>query len=166
MIFHCSSKENRDLMSLFAITLGLSNVAVSRLTRLWEKLPSKMRRQYAEFEALLDPSRNHRAYRMLVSKMGAPTVPFVPLLLKDLTFTHEGNKTYFAGLVNFEKMHMIANVLRSFRRCKPKYSDSMFERKKIFETKNLIRNFKIIDNQRRLMELSYAIEPSRRKPYQ
>ncbi|MFH4980464.1 hypothetical protein AB6A40_007173 [Gnathostoma spinigerum] len=98
------SKENRDLMSLFAITLGLSNVAVSRLTRLWEKLPSKMRRQYAEFEALLDPSRNHRAYRMLVSKMGAPTVPFVPLLLKDLTFTHEGNKTYFAGLVNFEKM--------------------------------------------------------------
>lgn len=63
-----------------------------------------MRRQYAEFEALLDPSRNHRAYRMLVAKMTSPTVPFVPLLLKDLTFTHEGNKTYFAGLVNFEKM--------------------------------------------------------------
>lgn len=24
--------------------------------------------------------------------------------LSDLTFTHEGNKTYFDGLVNFEKM--------------------------------------------------------------
>uniref|UniRef100_A0A914RR01 Ras-GEF domain-containing protein n=1 Tax=Parascaris equorum TaxID=6256 RepID=A0A914RR01_PAREQ len=70
----------------------------------FQKLPSKTRRQYAEFEALLDPSRNHRAYRMLVAKMTSPTVPFVPLLLKDLTFTHEGNKTYFAGLVNFEKM--------------------------------------------------------------
>lgn len=63
-----------------------------------------MRRQYAEFEGLLDPSRNHRAYRMLVRKMNTPIVPFVPLLLKDLTFTHEGNKTYFGGLVNFEKM--------------------------------------------------------------
>lgn len=33
----CSSaKENRDLMSLFAITLGLSNIAVSRLAHLWD----------------------------------------------------------------------------------------------------------------------------------
>uniref|UniRef100_A0A0N5AW49 Rap guanine nucleotide exchange factor 4-like n=1 Tax=Syphacia muris TaxID=451379 RepID=A0A0N5AW49_9BILA len=98
------AKENRDLMSLFAITLGLSNIAVSRLTQLWNKLPAKPRRQYAEFEALLDPSRNHRAYRMLVAKMIPPTIPFVPLILKDLTFIHEGNKTFFGDLVNFEKM--------------------------------------------------------------
>lgn len=62
-------------MSLFAITLGLSNVSVSRLTSLWDKLPSKLRRQYAELEALLDPSRNHRAYRMLLSKMHPPVIP-------------------------------------------------------------------------------------------
>ena len=24
--------------------------------------------------------------------------------ISDMTFTHEGNKTYFDGLVNFEKM--------------------------------------------------------------
>lgn len=33
------AKENRDLMSLFAITLGLSNIAVSRLAHLWDRLP-------------------------------------------------------------------------------------------------------------------------------
>ena len=27
-----------------------------------------------------------------------------------MTFTHEGNKTYLDGLVNFEKMHMLAPV--------------------------------------------------------
>ncbi|VDO32959.1 unnamed protein product [Onchocerca flexuosa] len=154
------AKENKDLLSLFAIILGLSNVAVSRITHLWDKLPSKMKQQYAEFEELLDPCRNHRAYRMLTANLSAPTVPFVPLLLKDLTFTHEGNKTYFAGLINFEKMHMIANVLRSFRQCK--YPAVAFERK-VFKSKNLVRNFKVIDNQRRLMELSYQIEPSKRK---
>ncbi|TKR65289.1 hypothetical protein L596_025713 [Steinernema carpocapsae] len=156
------AKENKDLMTLFAITLGLSNIAVSRLNHLWDKLGSKMRRQYAEFEALLDPSRNHRAYRMLVSKMSPPVIPFVPLLLKDLTFTHEGNKTYFTGLVNFEKMHMIANILRNFRNCKAKTIDNTIHPKKVYDTQNLIKNFRVIDNQRRLMDLSYMIEPNRR----
>uniref|UniRef100_A0A158P826 Cyclic nucleotide-binding domain-containing protein n=1 Tax=Angiostrongylus cantonensis TaxID=6313 RepID=A0A158P826_ANGCA len=59
------AKENRDLMTLFAITLGLSNIAVSRLTHLWNRLPAKLRRQFAEFESLLDPSRNHRPYLSL-----------------------------------------------------------------------------------------------------
>lgn len=36
--------------------------------------------------------------------MAPPLIPFIPLILKDLTFIHEGNKTYFNGLVNFEKM--------------------------------------------------------------
>ncbi|VDN19024.1 unnamed protein product [Gongylonema pulchrum] len=94
--------------------------------RSFQKLPSKMKQQYAEFEALLDPSRNHRAYRMLTANMNAPTVPFVPLLLKDLTFTHEGNKTYFAGLINFEKMvnSNFVHLLSAFHRkgcCIPRY---------------------------------------------
>uniref|UniRef100_A0A0N4YP66 Rap guanine nucleotide exchange factor 1 (inferred by orthology to a C. elegans protein) n=1 Tax=Nippostrongylus brasiliensis TaxID=27835 RepID=A0A0N4YP66_NIPBR len=157
------AKENRDLMTLFAITLGLSNIAVSRLTHLWERLPAKLRRQFAEFESLLDPSRNHRPYRALVAKMAPPLIPFVPLLLKDLTFIHEGNKTYYNGLVNFEKMHMIANILRMFRQCKSRFSVPQMETKKIFETQNFIRNFRVVDNQRRLMELSYQIEPRRRR---
>ncbi|CAD5215844.1 unnamed protein product [Bursaphelenchus okinawaensis] len=131
------AKTNKDLMSLFAITLGLSNIAVSRLVQLWDKLPSKLRRQYAEFEALLDPSRNHRAYRLLVAKMEPPVIPFVPLLLKDLTFMHEGNKTYFGALVNFEKMHMIANVLRNFKGCKSRGPIVAESQKKVIN--NLIR---------------------------
>ncbi|KAI6177154.1 Rap guanine nucleotide exchange factor 1 [Aphelenchoides bicaudatus] len=175
------SKEHRDLMSLFAITLGLSNVSVSRLTNLWDKLPSKLRRQFSEFESLLDPSRNHRAYRMLVSKMHPPIIPFVPLLLKDLTFIHEGNKTYFANMVNFEKMHMIANVLRSFRNCKAKYPTVGTARRGArplhqpskstaslpgsiqSETHPLIKNFAVIDNQAQLMQISYKIEPSNKQ---
>jgi len=32
----------------------------------------------------------------------------------DMTFTHEGNKTYFDGLVNFEKMvSVIVTVARA-----------------------------------------------------
>ncbi|KAK6012929.1 hypothetical protein OSTOST_21891, partial [Ostertagia ostertagi] len=84
-------------------------------TQLFERLPAKLRRQFAEFESLLDPSRNHRPYRALVAKMSSPLIPI-------LTFIHEGNKTYYNGLVNFEKMHMIATILRTFRQCKSRYA--------------------------------------------
>uniref|UniRef100_A0A8C3Q0B6 Rap guanine nucleotide exchange factor 4 n=1 Tax=Chrysolophus pictus TaxID=9089 RepID=A0A8C3Q0B6_CHRPC len=67
---HC--KEYKNLNSFFAIIMGLSNVAVSRLTLTWEVSPS-----YSP-----DPSRNHRAYRLTVAKLDPPIIPFMPLLIK------------------------------------------------------------------------------------
>lgn len=100
-----SCKELQNLNAFFAIIMGLSNMAVARLTQTWEKLPSKLKRTFSQFESLIDPSRNHRRYRIFISKMEPPIIPFMPLLLKDMTFAHEGNKTYLEnGLINFEKM--------------------------------------------------------------
>ncbi|GMT17708.1 hypothetical protein PFISCL1PPCAC_9005, partial [Pristionchus fissidentatus] len=158
------SKQQGDLLSLFAIVLGLSNVSVSRLSLTWEKLPSRVKRLFAELESLLDPTRNHRAYRALVAKMQPPFVPFIPLLLKDLTFIHEGNKTFFNGLVNFEKMHMIANVIRTFKECKASSSVSgILHRDEKPDSQLLVRNLRVIDDQRRLLDLSYQIEPKMSK---
>lgn len=98
--------------------MGLSNMAVTRLQQTWEKIPSKFRKIFQEFEALIDPSRNHRAYRVFVGKLQPPLIPFMPLLLKDMTFAHEGNKTSLDGLVNFEKMHMMAQTMRTIRFCR------------------------------------------------
>lgn len=58
-----SCKEYQNLNAFFAIVMGMSNSAVSRLSQTWDKLPSKFRKLFTEFEALIDPSRNHRAYR-------------------------------------------------------------------------------------------------------
>lgn len=93
-------------------------MAVSRLQQTWDKIPSKFRKLFQEFEALIDPSRNHRAYRVFVGKLQPPVIPFMPLLLKDMTFAHEGNKTSLDGLVNFEKMHMMAQTMRTIRFCR------------------------------------------------
>lgn len=79
---------------------------------------------------LQDPSLNHKAYREAFKRMKPPKIPFMPLLLKgngahlfvaciseikpqfpflksppaDITFIHEGNKTFHDNLVNFEKL--------------------------------------------------------------
>ncbi|KAL7386963.1 hypothetical protein ABVT39_016235 [Epinephelus coioides] len=128
---HC--REFKNLNSFFAIIMGMSNPAVSRLSQTWEKLPTKFKKFYAEFESMMDPSRNHRSYRLTVTKLEPPIIPFMPLLLKDMTFTHEGNKTFIDSMVNFEKMRIIANTIRQVRHCRSQpftlsrfFSDNLF----------------------------------------
>ncbi|XP_016423447.1 rap guanine nucleotide exchange factor 4-like isoform X2 [Sinocyclocheilus rhinocerous] len=158
---HC--REFKNLNSFFAIIMGMCNPAVSRLSQTWEKLPSKFKKFYGEFESLLDPSRNHRAYRLTMAKMEPPIIPFMPLLIKDMTFTHEGNKTFIDGLVNFEKMRLIANTVRAMRHCRsqPFYAEVSPASKNPQEVRNYVRQLNVIDNQRTLSQLSFRLEPRR-----
>ncbi|XP_071418125.1 rap guanine nucleotide exchange factor 4 isoform X3 [Pithys albifrons albifrons] len=158
---HC--KEYKNLNSFFAIIMGLSNVAVSRLSLTWEKLPSKFKKIYAEFESLMDPSRNHRAYRLTVAKLDPPVIPFMPLLIKDMTFTHEGNKTFTDNLVNFEKMRMIANTVRTVKFCRSQSfnPDAALANKNHQDVRSYVRQLNVIDNQRTLSQMSHRLEPRR-----
>ena len=52
---------------------------------IFQKLPSKFKKTFADFEMMMDPSRNHRAYRIVVAKMLPPMIPFMPLLMKGIT---------------------------------------------------------------------------------
>ncbi|KAL3832511.1 hypothetical protein ACJMK2_024146 [Sinanodonta woodiana] len=154
-------KQHQNLNSFFAIVMGLSNIAVSRLSQTWEKLPGRFKKMFADFETLMDPSRNHRVYRLSITKMSPPIIPFMPLLMKDMTFTHEGNKTYFDGLVNFEKTHMIAQTLKTIRFCRmiPMELENPGPLKTSPDNAVYIRNLQVIDNQRLLTQLSHKLEP-------
>uniref|UniRef100_A0A8C6PY34 Rap guanine nucleotide exchange factor 4 n=1 Tax=Nothobranchius furzeri TaxID=105023 RepID=A0A8C6PY34_NOTFU len=156
-------KEYKNLNAFFAIIMGLSNPAVSRLSQTWEKLPSKYKKFYGEFENLMDPTRNHRAYRLTVSKLEPPIIPFMPLMIKDMTFTHEGNKTLIDSLVNFEKMRMIAKTVKIVRYCRSlTFSpDSPLAGKHHLDVLAYVRQLHIIDNQRTLTQLSHSLEPRR-----
>uniref|UniRef100_K7FGB1 Rap guanine nucleotide exchange factor 3 n=1 Tax=Pelodiscus sinensis TaxID=13735 RepID=K7FGB1_PELSI len=110
-------KEQKNLNSFFAVMFGLSNTAVSRLAKTWERLPHKTRKLHSALERMLDPSWNHRVYRLAVAKLSPPIIPFIPLLLKDLTFIHEGNRTLTENLINFEKMRMMAKAVRIIHHC-------------------------------------------------
>ncbi|KAL5253065.1 hypothetical protein ACHWQZ_G015727 [Mnemiopsis leidyi] len=155
---HCRDFQN--MMAFFGIIMGLSNIAISRLSQTWEKLPSKFKKLFKEFETLLDPTRNHRTYRLAVSKQESPFIPFMPLLMKDMTFIFEGNKTIIDGLINFEKMHMIANTIR-YIRCARKENfvgDNLPLVKNRADIRHYVRNLHVIDNQRTLSQLSHRLE--------
>ncbi|XP_051961271.1 rap guanine nucleotide exchange factor 3-like isoform X2 [Xyrauchen texanus] len=177
-------KEQKNLNSFFAVMFGLSNTAVQRLNKTWERLPNKTKRIYCAYERLMDPSRNHRAYRLIVAKLSPPYIPFMPLLLKDMTFIHEGNKNYTDKLVNFEKMRMIARTLKTVQECRSQpyvpsspqkgltermfldaqairvstNSDQSLTLCSAINVRQYIQNLKVIDNQKRLTQLSRTIE--------
>uniref|UniRef100_A0A8C7PML4 Rap guanine nucleotide exchange factor 4 n=1 Tax=Oncorhynchus mykiss TaxID=8022 RepID=A0A8C7PML4_ONCMY len=151
---HC--KEYKNLNSFFAIIMGMSNPAVSRLSQTWEV-------GLCLSVCLSDPSRNHRAYRLTVAKLDPPIIPFMPLLIKDMTFTHDGNKTFIDSLVNFEKMRMIANTVRIVRYCRslPFGAEPSQTSKNHPDVRSYVRQLTVIDNQRTLSQLSHRLEPRR-----
>ncbi|XP_070407740.1 rap guanine nucleotide exchange factor 5 isoform X2 [Nothobranchius furzeri] len=154
---HCKAQKN--LNSFFAIIMGLNAAAVSRLSQTWEKIPGKFKRLFSELETVTDPSLNHKAYRDSFKKMKAPKIPFLPLLLKDITFIHEGNRTFHDNLVNFEKLHMIADMARLIRQCQADPVGNGITQKSSSEVRAYVDNLHVIDNQQTLFELSHRTEP-------
>ncbi|KAM5271910.1 rap guanine nucleotide exchange factor 5 isoform 2-T2 [Ctenodactylus gundi] len=154
---HC--KAQRNLNSFFAIVMGLNTASVSRLSQTWEKIPGKFKKLFSELESLTDPSLNHKAYRDAFKKMKPPKIPFMPLLLKDVTFIHEGNKTFLDNLVNFEKLHMIADTVRTLRHCRTNQFGGDLSPKEHQELKSYVTHLYVIDSQQALFELSHRLEP-------
>ncbi|XP_033123026.1 rap guanine nucleotide exchange factor 6-like isoform X8 [Anneissia japonica] len=109
---HC--KDTKNFNSMFAIISGLGHGSVSRLRNTWDKLPNKYTKTFVDLQDLMDPSRNMSKYRNLVNAehVHPPTIPFFPITKKDLTFIHLGNDSEVEGLINFEKLRMIAKEVR------------------------------------------------------
>uniref|UniRef100_A0A5F5PSM0 Rap guanine nucleotide exchange factor 3 n=1 Tax=Equus caballus TaxID=9796 RepID=A0A5F5PSM0_HORSE len=167
------------------IKLAAHNSAISRLAHTWERLPHKVRKLYSALERLLDPSWNHRVYRLALTKLSPPVIPFMPLLLKDMTFIHEGNHTLVENLINFEKMRMMARAVRMLHHCRSHSSvplsplrsrvshfheDGQAARISTCSEQSLstrspasswayVQQLKVIDNQRELSRLSRELEP-------
>jgi len=108
-------KENQNYNSMFAITAGLTHNAVSRLKHTWERIPEKYNKLLTDLQGIMDPSRNFSRYRNLIKSdtVKPPLIPIFPMVSKDLSFMHIGNKTKMAGLVNFEKMRLVAKEIRN-----------------------------------------------------
>ncbi|PFX26459.1 Rap guanine nucleotide exchange factor 6 [Stylophora pistillata] len=124
-------KECKNYNSLFAIVSGLGHSTVQRLKNTWDKLPTKHSKAFEDLQSLMDPSRNMSKYRNLLNGEHGepPLIPFFPVITKDLTFIHLGNDSIVDGLVNFEKLRLIAREVRQISKFNsiPYDPDTMFE---------------------------------------
>ncbi|KAK6187380.1 hypothetical protein SNE40_005425 [Patella caerulea] len=109
---HC--KDCKNFNSMFAIISGLGHGSVTRLRNTWERLPRRYTKLFDDLQDLMDPSRNMAKYRNLIMSdhVQSPMLPFFPVVKKDLTFIELGNDSEVEGLINFEKLRMIAKEIR------------------------------------------------------
>uniref|UniRef100_A0A8D3CEX8 Rap guanine nucleotide exchange factor (GEF) 3 n=1 Tax=Scophthalmus maximus TaxID=52904 RepID=A0A8D3CEX8_SCOMX len=161
-------KEQKNLNSFFAVMFGLSNSAVQRLYKTWERIPSKTKRIYCAYERLMDPSRNHRAYRLTVAKLSPPYIPFMPLLLKGKeTQCEQSVRRYSKSNLNQTRRLNYRHCFLSLRLrhgksekvlAEKSYSDHALPLRSPSNIRHHIQNLKVIDNQRRLTQLSRTLE--------
>nr|XP_020480224.1 rap guanine nucleotide exchange factor-like 1 [Monopterus albus] len=82
------------------------------------------------------------------------------LSLSDLTFLHESCKTFHGDLVNFEKMHKVAEMVRTIRRYRSTQLAMDTEMSPShLQTKAYVRQLQVIDNQNLLFDMSCKLEP-------
>lgn len=184
---HCLECKNYN--SLFAIIGGLGHGSVQRLKQTWDKLPSRYVHLFEDLQKLMDPTRNMSRYRNLINNEHShtPVIPFFPLVKKDLTFIHLGNDSKVAGLINFEKLRMISKEVRHVCKMVSAFSDIntgisasaaalmrkkqsgtiQLNPKRMYEETQMVRkvraylnNFKIIEDENILNDMSNQSEPT------
>ncbi|XP_065053256.1 guanine nucleotide-releasing factor 2-like [Rhopilema esculentum] len=109
---HCRRLNN--FSSYLAI---LSALDCSPLRRL--EFPKPLTDLLQEFNLLIDSASAFKTYRQALSEAKPPCIPYLGLILQDITFIHLGNPNELPdGKVNFVKRWQQFNVLDSVRRLK------------------------------------------------
>lgn len=104
------------LPSLLSPLSGLNLAPVARLRTTWEKLPNKYEKLFQDLQDLFDPSRNMAKYRNVLSgqNLQPPVIPLFPVIKKDLTFLHEGERRWaHSVLVGAQGEHRVTSCSSS-----------------------------------------------------
>uniref|UniRef100_A0A452URU4 Rap guanine nucleotide exchange factor 1 n=1 Tax=Ursus maritimus TaxID=29073 RepID=A0A452URU4_URSMA len=109
----------------------------------------------AEYCTLIDSSSSFRAYRAALSEVEPPCIPYLGLILQDLTFVHLGNPDYIDGKVNFSKRWQQFNILDSMR-C---FQQAHYDIRRNDDIINFFNDFSDHLAEEALWELSLKIKP-------
>ncbi|XP_056587021.1 rap guanine nucleotide exchange factor 1b isoform X4 [Triplophysa dalaica] len=150
-------RKLNNFNSYLAILSALDSAPIRRLE--WQKQTSEGLEEYC---TLIDSSSSFRAYRAALAEVDPPCIPYLGLILQDLTFVHLGNPDYIDGKVNFSKRWQQFNILDSMRR----FQQVHYELKRNDDIVSFFNDFSDHLAEEALWELSLKIKPrniSRRK---
>uniref|UniRef100_A0A8C5CFX9 Rap guanine nucleotide exchange factor (GEF) 1b n=1 Tax=Gadus morhua TaxID=8049 RepID=A0A8C5CFX9_GADMO len=99
-------RKLNNFNSYLAILSALDSAPIRRLE--WQKQTSEGLEEYC---TLIDSSSSFRAYRAALAEVEPPCIPYLGLILQDLTFVHLGNPDLIDGKVNFSKRWQQFNIL-------------------------------------------------------
>ncbi|XP_060106703.1 rap guanine nucleotide exchange factor 1 isoform X5 [Heteronotia binoei] len=143
-------RKLNNFNSYLAILSALDSAPIRRLE--WQKQTSE---GLAEYCTLIDSSSSFRAYRAALGEVEPPCIPYLGLILQDLTFVHLGNPDYIDSKVNFSKRWQQFNILDSMRR----FQQAHYEIKRNDDIISFFNDFSDHLAEEALWELSLKIKP-------
>ncbi|OQR70960.1 guanine nucleotide-releasing factor 2-like, partial [Tropilaelaps mercedesae] len=116
-----------------------------------------------EFSILIDSSSSFRAYRQAVAETQPPCIPYIGLILQDLTFVHVGNTDYIESngtqIINFFKCWQQYNILEPMRKFKKK----PYNIRRNDEIIDFFNNFEDYLSEEAMWQISETIKPRGKK---
>ncbi|KAI8261346.1 putative guanine nucleotide exchange factor lte1 protein [Colletotrichum sp. SAR11_239] len=117
---HC--RRYRNFATMSQITIALTSMEVSRLTRTWAMVPPYDMKTLQELEGLISPTRNF--YNLRAEMEGGSDdgcIPFVGIYTHDLLFNAQrpseiASSPTTAPLVNFERCRYSATIVKTLLR--------------------------------------------------
>ncbi|XP_072768790.1 rap guanine nucleotide exchange factor 1b isoform X7 [Nerophis lumbriciformis] len=143
-------RKLNNFNSYLAILSALDSAPIRRLE--WQKQTSEGLEEYC---TLIDSSSSFRAYRAALAEVEPPCIPYLGLILQDLTFVHLGNPDHIDGKVNFSKRWQQFNILDSMRR----FQQVHYELKRNEDIVCFFNDFSDHLAEEALWELSLKIKP-------
>ncbi|XP_046723873.1 rap guanine nucleotide exchange factor 1b isoform X8 [Silurus meridionalis] len=143
-------RKLNNFNSYLAILSALDSAPIRRLE--WQKQTSEGLEEYC---TLIDSSSSFRAYRAALADVEPPCIPYLGLILQDLTFVHLGNPDLIDGKVNFSKRWQQFNILDSMRR----FQQVHYELKRNDDIVAFFNDFSDHLAEEALWELSLKIKP-------
>ena len=145
-----------------SILAAINSAPIHRLGRTFELLSSRILNTFESIRETMSTSLNFKVYRDIIRSLSQPAVPFLGLVLTDLSFIEEGNADYIftpKQLINFSKHTKTAQTINEFT----KFQLSPFAITHVEEIQ-LFLNIRIKEytNDNELYDLSVSIEPRER----
>ncbi|XP_035377293.1 rap guanine nucleotide exchange factor 1b isoform X5 [Electrophorus electricus] len=143
-------RKLNNFNSYLAILSALDSAPIRRLE--WQKQTSEGLEEYC---TLIDSSSSFRAYRAALAEVEPPCIPYLGLILQDLTFVHLGNPDLIDRKVNFSKRWQQFNILDSMRR----FQQVHYELRRNDDIVSFFNDFSDHLAEEALWELSLKIKP-------
>ncbi|XP_060663799.1 guanine nucleotide-releasing factor 2 isoform X6 [Drosophila nasuta] len=148
-------RKMNNYNSYLALLSALDSGPIRRLE--WQK---GIAEELCSFCALIDSSSSFRAYRQALAETNPPCIPYIGLVLQDLTFVHVGNQDYVSkGVINFSKRWQQYNIIVNMKRFK-KCAYPFRRNERIIR---FFDNFKDFMGEEEMWQISERIKPRGRR---
>uniref|UniRef100_A0A6B2LA23 Ras-GEF domain-containing protein n=1 Tax=Arcella intermedia TaxID=1963864 RepID=A0A6B2LA23_9EUKA len=111
----CKNLQNYHI--LFSILSSLSSSFISRLKKSWALVDPKSKERLDNLLIIMSSTQNFKTFRDILNDLTPPCVPFVGIIVKDMTFIDDGNQTIIHDeMLNVSKLHLFGTVIEGMHR--------------------------------------------------